>query len=97
MHNDTLTKTFLVTIGLCLLCSLVVSTAAVVLSPLQEENRKNALNVSILRVAGIYRPDVPVEEQFEKVQAKVIDLNEGVYVDFPKADGFDMVSAARKP
>ena len=97
MHNDTLTKTFLVTIGLCLLCSLVVSTAAVVLSPLQEENRKNALNVSILQVAGIYRPDVSVEEQFEKVQAKVVDLNEGVYVDSPKADGFDMVAAARNP
>ena len=97
MHNDTLTKTFIITIGLCLLCSLVVSTAAVVLSPLQETNRKNALNVSILQVAGIYRPDVPVEEQFAKVQTKVIDLNEGAYVDFPDVGGFDMVSAARNP
>ena len=97
MHNDTLTKTFLITIGLCLLCSLVVSTASVVLSPMQETNRKNALNVSILQVAGIYRPDVPVKEQFEKVQTRVIDLNEGAYIDFPDVGGFDMVSAARNP
>ena len=97
MHNDTLTKTFLVTIGLCLLCSLVVSTASVVLSPMQEKNRKNALNVSILQVAGIYRPDIPVEEQFAKVQTKVVDLNEGAYVDFPDVGGFDMVAAARNP
>ena len=97
MHNDTLTKTFMVTIGLCLLCSFVVSTAAVVLLPLQEKNKETALNVSVLQVAGIYRPDVSVEEQFEKVQAKVIDLNEGIYVDFPDADSFDMVAAARNP
>ncbi len=97
MHNDTLTKTLMVTIGLCLLCSLVVSTAAVVLSPLQEKNKKNALNVSVLQVAGIYRPDIPVEEQFAKVRAKVIDLSEGVYVDTPEPDNFDMVSAARNP
>ena len=97
MHNDTLTKTLIVTIGLCLLCSLIVSTASVGLAPLHKENKKNELNMSILQVAGIYRPDVPIEDLFTQVQAKIVDLSEGVYVDAPKPDGFDMVAAARNP
>lgn len=97
MHNDTLTKTLLVTIGLCLLCSLIVSTASVALAPLQEQNKKDELNVSILRVAGIYRPDIPVEDLFAQVQTKIVNLSEGVYVDTPKPDNFDMVDSARNP
>jgi len=97
MHNDTLIKTLMVTVGLCLLCSLIVSTASVALAPLQKQNRETALNVSILRVAGLYRADVPVAELFSQVQARMVDLSRGVYVDSPPTKGFDMVDAARNP
>lgn len=97
MHNDTLTKTLIVTIGLCLLCSLVVSIASVTLSPLQQQNKNNALKESILQVAGIYRPDVAVEDLFKQVKTKVVDLSRGVYVDMPQPDDFDMIAAARTP
>ena len=97
MHNDTLTKTLIVTIGLCLLCSLIVSTASVSLAPLQEQNKKDELNISILQVAGIYRPDIPVENLFSRVQPKIVDLSQGTYVDSPKPDSFDMVAEARNP
>lgn len=97
MHNDTLAKTLIVTIGLCLLCSLIVSTASVTLAPLQEQNKKDELKLSILQVAGLYRPDIPVADLYSRVQAKIVDLNQGVYVDSPSADNFDMVEAARNP
>ena len=97
MHNDTLTKTLIVTIGLCLLCSLIVSTAAVTLAPLQQQNKKDELKESILQVSGIYRPDVAIDDLFAQVQPKVVNLSEGVYVDTPSADNFDMVAAARNP
>ena len=87
----------MVTIGLCLLCSLIVSTASVTLAPLHKQNKKNELNVSILQVAGIYRPDVAVEDLFAQVQPKMVDLDKGVYVDDPNPDNFDMVAAARTP
>lgn len=97
MHNDTLIKTLIVTIGLCLLCSLIVSTASVALAPLHKKNKKDELNISILQVAGLYRPDTPVEDLFSQVKARVVDLSKGVYADSPSADNFDMVSAARDP
>ena len=97
MQNDTLTKTLIVTIGLCLLCSLIVSTASVTLAPLHKQNKKDELKETILQVSGIYRPNVAIEDLYEQVHAKIVDLDQGVYVDTPAADEFDMVRAARNP
>ena len=40
MHKDSVGKTIAVAIGLCLICSILVSTAAVKLRPLQAENKR---------------------------------------------------------
>lgn len=95
MSNDSMAKTLIVTIGLCLLCSLIISTAAVSLRPLQEQNYANELNYSILQVAGLYRPNISTEALLKHVEAKMVDLERGVYVDSPPIAGFDMVEAAR--
>ena len=95
MSKDSMTNTLIVTIGLCLLCSLIISTAAVSLRPLQEQNHIRELNYSILQVAGIYRRGVAVETLMKHIEVRMVDLERGTYVDFPPAAGFDMVEAAR--
>ena len=61
LPNDDTRKIVFVAFSLCLVCSLVVSTAAVYLKPLQEANKaldrkKNILNVAGLLEAGAGSP-----------------------------------------
>ena len=95
MSKNSMTNTLIVTIGLCLLCSLIISTAAVALRPLQEQNHIRELNHSILQVAGIYRPGIAIETLMKHIEVRMVDLERGTYVDSPPATGFDMVEAAR--
>ena len=61
---DSVAKTVVVAVGLCLVASMVVSAAAVALRPVQEANQLNDKRVNVLQVAGVYDPDVPVNEAF---------------------------------
>ncbi len=96
MNNDSIKKTLIVTVLLCLVCSVVVSTAAVGLRPLQARNSELDVRTNILEVAGLYRPGVSVERLFENVEARVINLDDGRFVDVAPA-AFDMRRAARDP
>ena len=80
-NNDSTGKTILVAALLCVVCSIVVSTAAVQLRPAQKANKALDFNRNILAAAGILEEGVPIAEQFEKIQAKVIDLSTGKYTD----------------
>ncbi|MCC5855511.1 MAG: NADH:ubiquinone reductase (Na(+)-transporting) subunit C [Idiomarina sp.] len=51
--NDTMSKTFTVIITLCLVCSIIVSGAAVGLKERQEANAAMAKQLNILRTAGV--------------------------------------------
>ena len=96
MSNDSVLKTLIVTVTLCVVCSVVVSTAAVALRPLQERNQVAALNESVREVAGL--PAVPSgDADAPTVEARVISLISGRYVDDPAAADFDMLEAARDP
>ena len=96
MKNDTIGKTLMVTVLLCLACSVVVSTAAVGLRPQQEFNRERDARVNILEAAGLYRPDRPVGELFRNVEKRVINLDDGSFADIDPA-AFDMRRAVRDP
>ena len=80
-NNDSTGKTILVAALLCIVCSIVVSTAAVQLRPAQKANKALDFNRNILAAAGILEEGVPIDEQFEKIQAKVIDLSTGKFTD----------------
>lgn len=56
MQRDETFQTIKVAGILCLVCSLMISTAAVVLRPMQEKNRQLDVQLNILRVAGIVAP-----------------------------------------
>lgn len=84
-----------VTVGVCLVCAVIVSTAAVTLRPLQEENRAAFRQLNVLRAAGLYQPGIDLATAFERIERRIVDFETGSYVNPP--GGFDPVRAARDP
>jgi len=98
MANDSTKKTLFVALALCLACSVVVATAAVVLKPLQISNQAYDRKLNILRAANLYQPDMDVEAVYaERVEARIVDLNTGEYVEDIDPATFDPREAERNP
>ncbi|WP_043532237.1 Na(+)-translocating NADH-quinone reductase subunit C [Litchfieldella xinjiangensis] len=95
--NNSIKKILIVAFALCIVCSVIVSTAAVALRPLQQANQEADRKSNILRVANLYQPGVPIDEQFESVTARVVDLRTGEYTDEFDPETFDGFEAARDP
>jgi len=97
LPNDDPRKTVAVALALCLVCSLVVSVAAVGLRPLQQLNESLALKREILKVAGLYVSGQDVEQAFGRLDARLVDLDSGRFVDDRDAGSYDMRRAAADP
>lgn len=81
MQRETVGRTLLVAFVLCVVCSVLVSSAAVGLRPIQEENREVERMRNILVVAGLYEEGTPVRDTFDElVEARLVDLETGEYV-----------------
>ena len=73
--NDSILKTLGVAFAICLVCSLIVSSAAVSLRDLQKENKLNDRRIKVLKVADIYKPEQSIAEQFKQLESKFVDFN----------------------
>lgn len=96
-NNDTVGKTLLVAMTLCVVCSLIVSAAAVTLRPLQDANRALDMKRNILLAAGLLRDGADVEQVFKRVQPRGVDLATGEYLPYSGPDAQDPATAARDP
>ncbi len=97
LPNDSTGKTLIVAFALCLVCSVLVSTASVVLRPLQVRNQELDRKANILGVAGLLRPGQSIDELFQQVEPKVVDLATGEYVGSIDAALYDQRLAAKDP
>ena len=97
MSRDSTGKVLRVAFLLCVVCSVLVSAAAVVLSDRQERNKVEEKNKNILQAAGLYETGIPVEKQFSKIQIRIVDLQTGEFSQDFDAATFDSRSAARDP
>jgi Na+-transporting NADH:ubiquinone oxidoreductase subunit C len=95
--NDTIKKTLLVAFLLCIVCSVIVSTAAVILKPAQETNKALDRKRNILAAAGVLDESLGVEEQFAQVTTRVVDLRDGKFTDAVAPQDYDQRSAAKDP
>jgi Na+-transporting NADH:ubiquinone oxidoreductase subunit C len=95
--RDSISNTFIVAIGISLVCSVLVSAAAVLLKPLQEKNETLYRQRIVLDVAGLYSPGANIEELFAGIDARLVDLASGDYTDAMDAREFDAVEASRDP
>ncbi|EFE98001.1 Na(+)-translocating NADH-quinone reductase subunit C [Serratia odorifera] len=96
--NDSIGKTLLVVLLLCLVCSVVVAGAAVGLKSKQQEQKLLDKQRNILDVAGLLTPGMPqeqVKQTFGKrIEPRLLDLNSGEFV-AGNATAFDLPAALR--
>jgi Na+-transporting NADH:ubiquinone oxidoreductase subunit C len=95
--NESVSKTFAVALTLCIVCAVVVSSAAVSLRPAQEANKLLDLKTNILASAGLLEEGVDVETQFEKISVKLVDMQTGRYTTEIDADTYDQRKASANP
>lgn len=95
MSKDTVGKTFIVAAVLCVVCAVVVSTAAVSLRPQQEINKELDLKSNILASAGLLQQGVSIDEQFEAVTVKIVDMSTGKFTDAVDANSYNQRKASK--
>jgi Na+-transporting NADH:ubiquinone oxidoreductase subunit C len=95
--NDSIQKTFGVAMALCIVCAVVVSSAAVILRPTQQANKLLDLKTNILASAGLLQAGVDIETQFEQISARIVDLETGLFTQKFDGQTFDQRKAAKDP
>ena len=102
LDKDSLANTFLIAVFLCLVCSIVVSSMAVALKPIQQLNKELDQKKNILRAAGMLPADQDVsadgrsiEELFAEFTVRAVDLQTGEYVDDVDVVTYDPIRAAK--
>jgi len=96
-NSEGLGRVLTVALALCVVCSVVVATAAVVLKPQQVANKTRDLKRNILMAADMYDPSQSVEDQFQQVSTRVIHVPSGAFADDVDAEFFDQRAAAKDP
>jgi len=96
-NRDSISNTLIVAIGLSLVCSIIVSSAAIILKPVQEKNEEEFRQQIILDVAGLMQPDVDINVLFESIDSRMVNLETGEYTDAADPDSFDALVAAGDP
>ena len=94
-QTDSIRNIVIVALSLCIVCSVVVSSAAIILKPIQVKNKTLNLKENILRSAGMINGAVTKEEietTFATLTPLIVDLETGKYVQPPVA-GFNTVEA----
>lgn len=95
-NQQTAKYTIIVTLVMCIVASILVAGSAVLLKPYQIANKTQDFRKNVLGIAGIYNPDQPVDEQFEKIDVKLVDLETGQFSDaITDLDKFDQVASAK--
>ncbi len=97
MPNDSPRKIIGVAVVLCLVCSIVVSAAAIGLRPLQEANKRAEIRRNILQVAGLMTPGADIEELFKQIEPRVVDLRSGKFTDAVDPSSYNQREALRDP
>ncbi|MBL4637954.1 MAG: Na(+)-translocating NADH-quinone reductase subunit C [Proteobacteria bacterium] len=96
LPNDNPKKTIFIAFLLCLVCSILVSTSAVILKPLQVANKKADIKKNILAVTGLLTEEADVDAIFEQFETKVVNLETGKYQDIDAAT-YDQRKASSDP
>lgn len=81
MSADSTKKTLMVALGVCLVCSVLVSSAAVALSGIQAENKTVDRITNILVAGDLLEDGIDVKATYsEKVEASLIELSTGEFI-----------------
>ncbi|MCD6007639.1 MULTISPECIES: Na(+)-translocating NADH-quinone reductase subunit C [Halomonadaceae] len=96
--NNSVKKTLTVAFALCIVCSVVVASAAVALRPIQQKNQEQDRMSNLLQVAELYKPGQDILALYDKlITARVVNLNTGEYAEDKNPETFDQFEAAKDP
>lgn len=100
-QKESTTRTLVVALLVCLVCSVFVAGAAVALRPTQLENRQLDKQRSILAIAGLGEAGMSAKQvktlYGERIVAKLVDLQTGKFSDEFDPNSFDPLVAAKDP
>jgi Na+-transporting NADH:ubiquinone oxidoreductase subunit C len=95
MSKDSTTNILMVAITLCLVCSIIVSTAAVKLRPIQEKNKILDQKINILKVSGLWEEGADIESLFSSIETRVVNLDTGEVANEINTATFDQRKASK--
>ncbi|MGR0277476.1 Na(+)-translocating NADH-quinone reductase subunit C [Marinomonas dokdonensis] len=78
-NNDSIKKTIIVALSLCLVCSIFVAAAAVGLKPIQKTNQDLDRKRNILSAAGMLDASKSVDEIFATVDTRIVSMATGQF------------------
>ena len=96
-NNDTIKKTLIVAVSLCLVCSALISFSAVELRDLQEANKTLDKQNKILSAAGLLKEGSNVSELFKSIDSKIVNLETGKFDFDINVLDYDEGSFSRNP
>lgn len=97
-NNDTVGRTIIVTVLLCVVCSVIVSASAVLLKPMQIANKELDRQVNILAAAGIDPQGKDIPKLFKQlITRRFVDLETGKFTEVADPARYDAKKAAKDP
>ena len=102
MNNDSTLEALLVVVLTALTCSVVVTTTAVTLKPIQRAYQDLERNRVLVGIAGLSDQATTLSDRqvvglFQELEASVVDLDTGAFDDGISADYLDSLAAASDP
>lgn len=94
-NKETVGGTIKVALVLCIVCSVFVSAAAVMLRPAQQANKELDKKTNILAAAGLLKPGVSIEQQFASIRTRAVDLDTGKFTDAVDVAVYDQRKASK--
>jgi len=81
MPSETIGKTLGVAAGVCVVCSVLVSTAAVCLKPIQDRNKALEKKTNVVLAAGLLKAGErgDIDKLFGEIETRVVDLATGEF------------------
>lgn len=99
MKNDAV-KTLFVAAILCVVCSVLVSGAAVILKPNQEANKELDVKKNLLLASGLIKEPVTkeeIEKAYSQIKVEIINLETGEVAKDIDPASFDQAKATKDP
>jgi len=93
--SESFVKTITVAVVLCLVCSVIVSSAAVLLKDKQMVNASLDKKKNILVAANLFVQGTNIEQAFSNIEQKFVDLSSGEFVSIEDPSGFDQRQLAK--
>ncbi len=95
-NNDSFSKTIIVSVALCLVCSILVSSAAVLLKDKQKANAVLDKKRNVLIAANLLKPDTDITSAFANIEQKFVDLESGKFVSVNNPATFNQRQLAKQ-